>query len=74
MAPRISVELEPWVERIVDETVARFMAEHVNKCPNGGRITRLELSFSRAVGMAIGAGAVGGVAAQLVSLMLSATK
>ena len=62
---RITEELEPWVQRIIDETVAR----HIIQCPNHDRITRLELSFSKAVGMAVGAGAMGGLVVQLVGML-----
>ena len=62
---RITEELEPWVQRIIDETVSR----HIIQCPNHDRITRLELSFSKAVGMAVGAGATGGVVVQLIGLL-----
>jgi hypothetical protein len=62
---RITEELEPWVQRIIDETVSR----HIIQCPNHDRITRLELSFSKAVGMAVGAGAMGGLVVQLVGML-----
>jgi hypothetical protein len=62
---RITEELEPWVQRIIDETVSR----HIIQCPNHDRITRLELSFSKAVGMAVGAGAMGGLVVQFIGML-----
>jgi hypothetical protein len=62
---KVNVELEDWVQRIIDETVAR----HINSCPNAERINRIELSLSRAIGMGVGAGAVGGLIVQIAGLM-----
>ena len=59
---KVNVELEDWVQRIIDETVAR----HINSCPNSERINRIELSMAKALGMAIGAGAVGGLIVRIV--------
>jgi hypothetical protein len=59
---KVNVELEDWVQRIIDETVAR----HINSCPNSERINRIELSMAKALGMAVGAGAVGGLIIRLV--------
>ncbi len=59
---KINVELEDWVQRIIDETVAR----HINSCPNSERINRIELSMAKALGMAVGAGAVGGFIVRIV--------
>ena len=61
---KVNVELEDWVQKIIDETVAR----HIAQCPNVDRIRRLELSASKAIGMAIGAGTVGGLVIQLISM------
>jgi hypothetical protein len=59
---KVNVELEDWVQRIIDETVAR----HINSCPNSERINRIELSMAKALGMALGAGAVGGFIVRIV--------
>jgi hypothetical protein len=59
---KVNVELEDWVQRIIDETVAR----HINSCPNSERINRIELSMAKAFGMAIGAGAVGGFIVRII--------
>jgi hypothetical protein len=59
---KVNIELEDWVQRIIDETVAR----HINSCPNSERINRIELSMAKAFGMAIGAGAVGGFIVRII--------
>jgi hypothetical protein len=59
---KVNVELEDWVQRIIDETVA----QHVIKCPNSERINRIELSMAKALGMALGAGAVGGFIVRII--------
>ena len=62
---KVTEELEPWVKRVIRET----LAEHAADCPLHDRVTRLELSFSKAVGMAVGAGAMGGLVVQLVGML-----
>ena len=65
MPPKVNVELEPWVRAIIHETIA----EHIKDCPLGERVRRLELSWSKAVGMCVGAGMVGGLVMKLLVRM-----
>ena len=62
---KVTEELEPWVKRVIKET----LVEHSVECPLHDRVTRLELSFAKAVGMAVGAGATGGVVVQLIGML-----
>ena len=63
---KIQVDLEPWVRAIIQETV---MA-HQNQCPLYPRVREVEKSFARMAGLAIGAGAVGGLAVKLMGAMM----
>lgn len=63
---KVTVELEDWVQRIIDETVAR----HTVNCPQAEAIASIKLSLARATGIAIGAGAVGGFVVRLLEGMV----
>ena len=60
---KVSVDLEPWVEAVID----RALSKHIQDCPIESRVRKLELSWAKACGMAIGAGAIGGLVSKGVA-------
>ena len=61
---KVSIEIEPWVEAVIDRALAR----HVNDCPLHERVRKIELSWAKVLGMVIGGGAVGGFVAKIVGI------
>ena len=61
---KISVELEPWVEAVID----RALTKHVLSCPLSERVSRIELSWAKVCGMVVGGGAVGGLLIKVMGM------
>ena len=53
---RVREDLEPWVKRIIRETVL----EHQQSCPLAGRVARLEVRLAVFVAFMAGSGLLGG--------------
>ena len=64
--PQITEDLAPWVERIVDETVAR----HTLTCPVAPRVDRLEGRFYVLFGYMLGACVLGGAGSAIIIKLL----
>lgn len=60
---RIREDLEPWVRRIIRETVQ----EHQIECKLQDRVAQLELRFSALLAFMAGSGLLGGAAGVLLS-------